>query len=171
MDQQKMMGFKNPGDAKIAVPVRDWQGLRLALWRSRVAWDIAERTAQEILSTCTHAEGCPAIEDETAPCLGGTVFHQTSTGEGEEKVITSARMTVEADGCPDRELRMSALVILNAARQFAPIKARHPADGSYYAPSRERYAELIAELATAEAELEALRGEKATLPAPQKETA
>jgi hypothetical protein len=137
MDQRKMMGFEAPGDQRVPVPVRDWNALKLALWRSRVAWDIAERAAKEIVDRCGHMEGCAGKIAETEPCL--------------------------AD-CPDRELRMAALVILAAARQFAPTDARKPANAPYFAPSREYYSAVMAELAAAQAELEALRGGAATPP-------
>jgi hypothetical protein len=52
---------------------------------------------------------------------------------------------------------MSALVILGAAQMLTPISARKIAEEVYFAPSRERYSEVIAELAAAQAELEALR--------------
>lgn len=124
------MGFTTPGDQRVPIPVRDWNGLKLALWRSKTAWEITARAAVEILEQCVHALGCPGIETETDPCLSH---------------------------CRDRELRMSTLVILNAARMFAPIDARHPANGPYLAPSREYFSEVIAELGVAQLELEALR--------------
>ncbi len=137
MDPKKMMGFENPGDKKFSVSARDWSGMKHAAWRSKVGWEIAERQAKEILGRCTHLDGCPGITDEAAPCLGA----------GNEL------------GCPDRELRMSALVILNAARQFAPVSARQIANEIYFAPSRERYSEVIAELGAVQAELEDLKKE------------
>jgi hypothetical protein len=53
---------------------------------------------------------------------------------------------------------MSALVILNAVRAFGAAKVRRPADEPYYAPSREYFSEVIADLAASQAELEFLRG-------------
>lgn len=137
MDPQKMMGFDTPGDQRVPVPVRDWNAMRLAIWRSKVAWDIVVREADDLVKRAAHMEGCPGKAAETEPCL--------------------------AD-CPDRELRMSALVILNAARQFAPVSARKPADAPYFAPSREYFSEVMAELVAAKAELEVLRGGKVTEP-------
>jgi hypothetical protein len=124
------MGFETPGDQRVPVPVRDWNGLKLALWRSKVAWEITAREAGEIIDRCGHMAGCPGKQDETEPCL---------------------------HDCPDRELRMSALVILNAARMFAPLDARKPADAPYSAPSREYFSEVIAALGMAQLENEALR--------------
>ena len=137
MDHQKMMGFDVPGDQKVPVPVRDWNAMRLALWRSKVAWDIAARAAADLVERAAHMEGCPGKELETEPCL---------------------------PDCPDRELRMSALVILNAARQFAPANVHKPANAPYFAPSREYFSEVISELEVARAELEVLRGSKMTEP-------
>lgn len=134
---QKMMGFDTPGDQRVPVPVRDWNAMRLALWRSKVSWDIVVQAAAELVERCAHMEGCPGKSVETEPCL---------------------------QDCPDRELRMSALVILNAARQFAPADARKPADAPYYAPSREYFSEVLAELVVAQTELEVLRGSAVTEP-------
>lgn len=147
MKPRRMMGFELPDDQRVSIPVRDWNAMRLALWRSKVAWDIAERAATEIVGRCRHAFGCIAEKIETEPCL---------------------------PKCPDRELRMSALVILNAARMFAPIDARQPTGGVYMAPSREYFSEVIAELATTQIENDALRealsGIGATIPSPPENT-
>lgn len=135
-DASKMMGYKAPDDQKFSVPVRDWQALKLALWRSRTALEIAMRESAEILSRCKHTTGCDGESVETEPCL---------------------------PTCPDREVRMSALVILNAARQLAPANARKPANAPYHAPSRERFSEVMAELVALTAAYEELR---ASLPQP-----
>lgn len=127
--EKKMMGLLTPGDEKVQVPQRDWNALKLAAWRSRTGWVIAVRQAIEIVQRCKHAHGCPGETVETEPCL---------------------------PACPDREQRMSALVVLNAARQFAPVNARQLVNEPYYAPSRERYSEVLAELAACQAELEVL---------------
>lgn len=137
-DPVRWMGYEVPGDQPVKVPARDWEATKLALWRSRVAWQIAQRAAAEMVERCRHAPDCAGALSETEPCVAT---------------------------CPDREQRMSALVILNAARQFAPVNARHPAEQPYYAPSREYFSEVIAELAAAQAELEALRGTVITAPA------
>ena|SRR5271157_4135100 len=130
MDNAKLQGLVTPGDQKVNVPVRHWDGMKRQLWRSKISWDIALKETSNLLARCAHMEGCPAKTSETAPCL---------------------------PDCPDRELRMSALVILNAARQFAPIDAVKMAEGPYYAPSREHFSGVVAELAACQAELEALR--------------
>jgi hypothetical protein len=139
-----------PGDQKVPVRARDWNALKLAAWRSRAALEISAREAAAIIDRCGHMTGCAGKEDETAPCL---------------------------PDCPDRELRLSALVILGAARMLAPADARRPGDGSYTAPSREYFSEIMATLAAAQIELEALHeagahvepppnAVPATLPAP-----
>ena len=137
IDSDKLMGLITPGDEKVPVPVRHWDGMKRALWRSKFAWEIVQREATALLARCAHMEGCAGKADETAPCLVD---------------------------CPDRELRMSALVILNAARQFAPVDARRAAEGPYYAPSREHFSEVIAELGACQTELIALRGSTTTEP-------
>src|SRR5271157_5841857 len=128
MDNAKLQGLVTPGDQKVNVPVRHWDGMKRQLWRSKISWDIALKETSNLLARCAHMEGCPAKTSETAPCL---------------------------PDCPDRELRMSALVILNAARQFAPLNATR-SEGPYYAPSREHFSEVISELGACQAELEAL---------------
>lgn len=127
--QKQMLGFDDPGDRKVGVRVRDWNALKLAAWRSRVGWSAIEDRAIEIIERCKHSEGCAGKEDATEPCW---------------------------PTCPDRELRMDALVMLNAARTCAPADARKPGD-SYFAPSREYFSEVLSELAAAQVENVALR--------------
>ena len=133
----KMMGYESPDDKEVKIRTGHWNALKLALWRSKYAWDIALKQAEVIEEACKHAPECPAVADETAICLAE---------------------------CPDREIRMSTLVILNAARQFAPVDARQLAKQPYFAPSREHFSEVIAELGIAQAELEAIRGSAVTAP-------
>lgn len=151
------MGFENPGDQKIPVTFRDWGAMKLALWRSKTAWEIAKREATAILNRCAHTEGCPAFQDETQPCLSDRYEkspQELSESDGEYLVRPGVRVQ---EGCPDRELRMSALVVLNAARMFAPVDVRRPADGPYFAPSREYFSEVLADLSASQVELELLR--------------
>jgi hypothetical protein len=148
MKTDKMMGFEVPGDQKVAVPARDWNAMKLALWRSRSGWEIVAREAAEILDRCRHLPGCPGIEDETAPCPGPTITFDEVGGSSAQ---------VLGPACADRELRMSALVILNAARQLAPAVARRPADAVYYAPSREYFSEVLTELTATQTENAVLR--------------
>lgn len=137
MDPAKQTGLVTEGDHKVSVQVRQWNALKLAIWRCRYAFDIIQREAKNLVERAAHMEGCPAIKSETEQCL---------------------------PDCPDRELRLSALVILGAARQFAPVNANKIADGPFMAPSRERYSEIIAELAICQAQLAAI--DPALLPAP-----
>jgi hypothetical protein len=127
---KKMLGFDSPSDQKVPVRVGDWNALKLALWRGRMGWEIAAHAATEIIERCQHTSGCLGESDELEPCL---------------------------PSCPDREARMSALVVLNAARTCVPADARKPPEGSaYFAPSREYFSEVIAALAVAQIENEAL---------------
>lgn len=137
--ERHMMGADTTGDQKIPIPVRDWNALRLAAWRNKVGWEITVREAAEMLARCRHTEGCPGIEIETDPCFGS---------------------------CPDREQRMSALVVLNAARMFGSIEAKKAADDRYFAPSREYFSEVLSSLAAAELELEVFRKNAAEAPKP-----
>lgn len=141
MDAPKIMGFENPGDQKFKVSLRDWNATKLAMWRGKTLSDIVVRQALELVGHCRHSPGCPGSENETEPCFSSTLNEDGS---------------VKTPGCPDRELRMSALVILNAARQLSPVDARRPSD-PFYAPSREYYSELIAEFMATQLENEMLR--------------
>jgi len=141
MGSGKIMGFETPDDKPVPVTartIRDWNAMKLAIWRSRLAWDLVIREATMLVERAAHMTGCPGKSVETEPCL---------------------------IDCPDRETRMSALVILNAARQSAPTNVQRPADAPYFAPSREYFSEVLAELAAAQTELEAMRVRyEATLP-------
>jgi len=146
MEPAKLMGYETPGDKKVPVTVRDWNAQKLALWRSKGFSEIAVHEALAILNRCTHKPGCPGIESETEPCLAPSYMKDEASDS-----------EVLVEGCPDREQRMSALVILNAARQLAPEDARKPADQPYIAPSREYYSEVMAELSRAQIENEMFR--------------
>jgi len=124
-----MMGFDVPGDQRVPVTVRDWTSLKLSVWRSQFAFEIVVREAAAIIERCAHEKDCPGATIETEPCFAN---------------------------CKDREQRMSALVILNAARMFAPVNAQRPKE-PYFAPSRESYSETLAELSATQAERDALR--------------
>lgn len=161
MDAAKLMGFETPDDKKIPVSVRDWNAQKLALWRSRGLAGIVTHEAMEILSRCEHRDGCPGAESETEPCFSST--YKKDDDSASEVLI---------EGCPDREQRISALVILNAARQLAPADARKPAQ-PYFAPSREYYSEVMATLGSSQIENEMLRGllREADIPVPEPEPA
>jgi hypothetical protein len=141
------MGFATPSDQKIPVTVRDWNAMKLAVWRSQQGWEIVAREAAALVARCRHEEGCPGKEVESEPCVP-------------DRFVDG----VVVEGCPDREQRMSALVILSAARMFAPVGARRPANDPYFAPSREYFSEVLSELAAAQVELAVLRGAPAAQP-------
>jgi hypothetical protein len=124
-------------EPRVPVDVRVWSGQKLALWKSKVGWDIAAKQAAEITARCRHAPECPAPADPNEPCLSE---------------------------CPDHEIWLSALVVLNAARAFAPPVASKIAEQPYAMPSREYVASLVAELGACQAELEVLRGTVVTMP-------
>lgn len=176
MDPRKLMGFNIPGDQKIPVSVRDWNAMKLALWRSKTAWEIAAREAIAILNRCEHVETCPAVEDETKPCISEIYAKSRAQNmdETDEEYSKLEAVRVQ-EGCPDRELRMSALVVLNASKMCAPVDARRPASEPYFAPSREYYSEVMAELGVAQIELEmlreALRAAGVPMPTPSAELA
>jgi len=157
MDPRKLMGFQVPGDQKVPIPVRDWNGMKLALWRSKTAWEIAAREAATILNQCAHADGCEAVRDETRPCRSDVYARDPQGPDETDEAYAQRPGVLVQSGCPDRERRMSALVILNAARMFAPVDVRRPSSEPYFAPSREYFSEVLAELSAAQIELEALR--------------
>lgn len=130
MKPEQAQGFETPDDKKVTITQREWNAMKLALWRSKGAWETVTREATVILDRCEHVPDCSGAQAESAPC---------------------------SPGCRDREKRLSALVILNSARQFAPVDAKKLADGPYFAPSREHFSAVIAELATIQVEIEELR--------------
>lgn len=183
MDPRKLMGIESPGDHKVQVTVRDWNAMRRAIWRSAHGWEIVANTALDILVGCDHVEGCPGLDSETEPCLTDRYEEASPTALEVRVERTSPVRSVIAAivkwfgrrtraievhetpqrtsvlvsrGCPDRELRMSALVILNAARQHAPVDAARPVD-EYFAPSREYFSSVLSSLAAAQIEIEELR--------------
>jgi hypothetical protein len=168
---REMMGFETPGDQQVKLPIRVWSAVKLALWRNKGGWEIAMHSAIDIINRCTHVDGCPGIEDETEPCLPNR-YAKEPQGTNESDEAYAARLTyLVQKGCPDREQRMNALVILNAARMFAPADARRPANEPYSAPSREYFSEIIGTLLAAQAELEALHAVGVTAaPPPNPET-
>ncbi len=138
--ERRRLGIETDGDRRVAISVRHWDALRLALWRSKVAWEAVLPQARLILEQCGHAAGCPGITSESETC---------------------------GPDCPDRERRLSALVILAAAKPFQQIDVRGP-ESRFIAPSRERYSEVMAALAVAQAELDAFRAQGLTVtPPPQ----
>ena len=130
MEPKKMMGFEAPGDQRVPVSVRDWTAMKLAAWKARFAFENIALKAIATIGRCRHEKNCPGATEETAPCFAG---------------------------CPDREMRMDALVILNNARVFTPVNANQPYE-PYFAPSREKYSETLSQLGAAEVERDALRG-------------
>lgn len=146
-DPRKMMGFEAPGDGEVRIPIRNLNAMKLALWRSRTGWEIVMRAANEVFDRCRHLEGCPGKDDEGQPCV------PNQYDVSEDKTTS----TLISEGCPDREQRASALVILNAARMFAPLDIRRSDADAYFAPSREYFSEVIAELGALQLEVEAYR--------------
>jgi len=128
--QAHWMGINVPGDQKIPISVRDWDALKRGLWRSKIALEVAASQAEVILGQCSHMPLCPGKMSETEPCFAG---------------------------CIDREKRLSANVILNAASQLMPVDVQKPADAPYFAPTREYFSETLSALAAAQAEIEILR--------------
>jgi len=166
MDPKKMLGFETEADKRVPIRAGDFLAMKLALWRSRVSWEIVMQRAQEILDTCEHLDGCPGASDDAKACIPDV--HDAKCPSIADP---SADCLPECKhGCRDREIRLSALVMLAAARQFAPLDAKKLADAPYFAPSREHYAAVLGELAQAQAELAAIRGAAVTVPPVKEET-
>lgn len=170
-----MMGFVTDGDQKVSVTVRDWEALRRAVWRSSIAWEIVEKESCEILDRCKHIEGCPGLDSETEACIQDQ-YGRPQTSQGRlrafllvcwavlvalfvKRPTPPVPQVIVSHGCPDREIRMSALVVLSAARQHAPTDVSKPADGPYFAPSREYFSEVLSSLHAAQVENKRLQDE------------
>lgn len=161
MRNEKMMGFETPGDKKVQITVREWQAMQLATWRSRTAFEGIAQAALEIVSSCKHATGCPGANSLDEPCLADR--YQVPDLKSDPSVAESVLIS---KGCPDREMRMSALVILGQTQTMSPVDARKPAGEMYTAPSRERFSEVIADLGIAQIQLDMLRAKGVEIPAP-----
>lgn len=108
-------------DEKVPVSVRVWEGMRRSLARLMLTCAQMKREGDEMLSRCRHAPGCPGEKSELEACL--------------------------AD-CPDREWRLSALVIrANAGAHVGAFRLpRVGPDDILAPPSREFLDRMIAEL-------------------------
>jgi hypothetical protein len=136
-----MLGFQPEG--KVTIDVRHWDALRRIVWRMKTSWGFVENECNAIIATCRHVDGCRGAVDSTETC------HPQ---------------------CPDRQTRLSALVILANAREFARADVHKPG-ANYIPPTREYFDALVSDLATAEYTLEEVRRKVAdavepTLPAP-----
>jgi hypothetical protein len=162
----RLQGF-DP-DPRVTVDKRVWFGAKLALWRSKYFWDATFKQAAEIVARCQHMAGCPAeTEPETfRAALLQAAKRQVNDDAQPLRLALPEEIEPCLDDCPDREFRLSALVILNAARLFAPPSAARLAEQPYMMPSREWVAEIVAELAACQAELEVLRADATTIPPP-----
>jgi len=123
-----LQGFQD--EKKVPVDVRHWEALRRLVWRMKVCWGFVENEALSLLSSCRHADGCPAVASKDEPCL---------------------------PECPDRQTRLSALVFYNNAHEFAHADVHRATGSGYVAPSREYFDAVLGELTAAQAELTALR--------------
>ncbi|HEY6357723.1 MAG TPA: hypothetical protein VIX35_05740 [Vicinamibacterales bacterium] len=181
--QQKLLGLNS--EKKVSVDVRVWEGQKLALWRSKVGWEIVAKQAAEIVANCRHTPIEPTNHpaQTAAPLARESFWLRLAHWFGLARKMQLTRWqpptqpptpcpgaTNEREpclpSCQDREIRMSALVVLNAAQQFAPPIASKLAEQPYLLPSREYFAEIIGELGACQAELTTVRGSVVTMPTP-----
>lgn len=120
--RDQMLGI--PKVEKVSIDVRQWRALRRQMVRMVLGWRIADREMALVLAGCRHDAGCPAREDRTQSCL--------ST-------------------CPDRETRLSALVVKHNAELYSMHGETLPKHGDDYRPPPREYFDAIV------SELEALR--------------
>ncbi len=122
-----MLGFQP--DAKVTIDARHWEALRRIVWRMKVAWGFVEQECLALVATCRHVDGCRGAVESTEPCRAE---------------------------CPDRQTRLSALVVLANAREFARADARKPG-ASYIPPTREYFDAIVSDLVAAEVALDEVR--------------
>jgi hypothetical protein len=118
----QLLGFQKP--EMVSVDAKKWQAVRRQLVRLVIGWRYAAKESGRILETCRHADGCRAAAgDHTAPCL---------------------------PACPDREVRLSALVIAHNAELYAMLRETMGlplrVDGDFHPPSRETWDAVVSEL-------------------------
>lgn len=177
IDPKKLLGEETDSDKKVSVRLGDWNAMKLHAYNSKTKWETVALEAERLLEGCAHLDGCPAADNEAVACLGlremKRAFAQIGVNATEEDGVVPAVLPAVGFapqaaelGCPDREKRISILVILNCAREFAAIDARRPAEGRYFAPSREYFSKMIAELGATQIEVDELR---AKLSVPTKE--
>ena len=105
----------------VTIDARRWKALRRQMLRMVLGWRNTQREARRILDSCRHASGCEGAADPSRPCLAS---------------------------CPDREGRLSALVILGNADEHVMFASALPRklDNDYSPPARETWDALVAEL-------------------------
>jgi len=120
----QLLGFQ--AEEKVTIDAKRWQGVRRQLVRLVIGWRYAEKEASRILEVCRHAEGCLGASDRSKPCL---------------------------PACPDREMRLSALVIQRNAEQYAMVRETLGlplrVEGEFHPPSRETWDAVISEIEAA----------------------
>jgi hypothetical protein len=115
----KLQGFQ--ADEKVAVKVRTWEGIRRTLANMMETAVQVVRECDEQLERCKHAPGCTAQGGLVDPC---------------------------PPECPDREFRLSALVIrANFARYVGMYTLpKGNSEGVTLPPAREFLDQMISEL-------------------------
>lgn len=117
-------------DDEKTIPVKErvWQSMRRILARQAVSWTHCLRESRLILDACRHDPACPSKRgDPGLPCL---------------------------QSCPDREINLSARVLLASALEFAGTLRLPSWTGTGYIPPTREYFDRIL------AELEAMRAAK-----------
>ena len=106
----------------------------------KMSWGFVESECRDLVASCKHAEGCLGATDIRESCL---------------------------PSCPDRQTRLSALVIYANAREFTKVEAQKPTSiegGGYIPPTREFFDLVLSDLAAAETELAEMKKAGFALP-------
>jgi hypothetical protein len=151
----------DPNEDKVPVS-RQWL---LAMRRfTKKSLDRADYTIREIETRLypglRHVDGCPAVKNDELHCQDDVYTTQhtvlctssTTPREGEDlenaSPICACPRTLTANGCPDRELRLTLRCILESLidlTEQAPIR-KFGADEMFYFPSRDGYMALVTEI-------------------------
>jgi len=129
--QDQILGFQP--ESKVSIDARHWESLKRIVWRMKTSWGFVESECRDLIASCQHAEGCLGADDIREPCLSS---------------------------CPDRQTRLSALVIYANAREFISVNAPKPTSiegGGYIPPTREFFDLVLSELVVAHAELDDMK--------------
>jgi hypothetical protein len=139
-EDAKLQGFVE--DEKIEVSTAWLEAMRRSLARVMLTCEQISYECGEMLTRCVHSPECPGKSDETVPC---------------------------EPHCPDREWRLSALVIRRNCQQHVEkvgkVTLPRTADGILLPPPREFIEHIVAQNELLSAKLEE-RERVSTEPAP-----
>lgn len=129
--QAALLGFEP--DHKVTIDSRHWESLKRIVWRMKTSWGFVGNESADLVASCRHTDGCPGAKSDSETCLRS---------------------------CPDRQTRLSALVILANSREFEKVTAPTPTKVSgagYMPPTREFFDSLLSDLVAAQSENEFIK--------------